>query len=68
MKLLFAWLIAILLAMTFPVDVSAATKIYRIGLLANTVSNRPIELKPLTSRLNDLRYIESEHFTVEERY
>jgi ABC-type uncharacterized transport system substrate-binding protein len=68
MKLFFAWLIAILLAMTFPVDVSAATKIYRIGLLANTVSNRPIELKPLTSRLNDLRYIEGEHFTVEERY
>jgi putative ABC transport system substrate-binding protein len=54
--------------MTFPIDVNAAAKTYRIGLLANTVSNRPVEVKPLTSRLNDLGYTEGQHFTVEERY
>jgi putative ABC transport system substrate-binding protein len=62
------WLVAILSATTISTDVHAAAKTYRIGLLANTVSNRPVELKPLISRLSDLGYVDGQHFTVEERY
>jgi putative ABC transport system substrate-binding protein len=64
----FAWLIAILLAMTYSIDANSAAKPYRIGFVGATPSTAASDLKPFRDRLRELGYVEGQDFKLEQRY
>ena len=65
----FPLLIAILsLGIVASVDAQQATKVHRIGYLANTEATTAVDIKPLRERLKELGYVEGQSLIIEYRY